>query len=102
MFHALCHLSGRECIILFENYESILKLAYVGKDETALANSLALWKAFKDVFQAIMDVDDDQDLEAQAQQVHELAFKFGNLFQTTLAGASGGVYLHILVSFFSN
>jgi len=53
--------------------------------------------AYKFVFEAIMNVDDNLDLDQQADQVQVLATEFGDLFQHIMPGASGGVYMHILV-----
>jgi hypothetical protein len=90
--------SGRECIIILENHASLLELTFVDKDQETRVRYVSLWKAFKEVFEAIMDVDDDGDLDAQADHVQLLASEFGKQFQECMPGASGGVYLHILVN----
>jgi hypothetical protein len=90
--------AGRDCSVMITHIEEVMDLVCVGKPDEVRARYLPLWLAFKAVHDAIITVKDDEDVDAQADEVDRLAAAFGDLFQTTIPAASGGLYVHMLVS----
>lgn len=83
------------------NYEAILELVFKNKCADTKAKYTSVWQDFVEAYGALMSVDDNCDqsaLNAQAENVQNLAIQFGKNFAKTLPSKAAGLYFHIFVA----
>jgi hypothetical protein len=86
-----------ECHTIIANYDEFVNKCFTGRNLDRREQMRSLFKAWSELYTAIMHVNDALPLPAQALELERQAVTYYDLWLQVFPESSVGLYLHVLV-----